>query len=937
MSKIPDKYRLLIENLPDAFAYHRAIYDQRGEPEDYIFLNVNAAFEAMTGLKRNEVIDKKVSEVLPGIKESSFDWIGTYGRLALEGGTIRFENYSDPLQRYYEVTAYSNEKLYFAAVFRDITEQRKTENLLREKNEQLRGIVESQYDLIIRLDLDGCFQYVNDALCKTVGRDRENLLGSSFIPLVHPDDLELTKKVIDGLLSKNNQDYLEHRALTVKDYRWIAWVGSAIRDEDGKVIEIQGVGRDITAQKDAEAELKAIQLNLEHLVEERTAELEEANLNLKQEVEERKKTAASLHHSNKQLELLFETSNTIAQDKKTAPLTQAIVDTVAKLTALKTAALYTLTADLLHLEATYPPLPPDFPEPLRLAPLADHPHIGKAIAHKQPVVLADSRRADLTAAEKEVCDMRQLRSLLYLPLISQGKAIGVLIIGTVETLHEFTEEEIAVSQTLAGMAALALTDARLNEAQQKYIAEIEEKNRALEQAEKRVLQNEQRVTDILRHAENVAFVTTDVSLPEPQILDFSYGAEQIFGYKKEEVMGKRVSILHTPEDVKQFPNVIEEMRNNQTGFSGESVLVRKGGEHFTALFKTHPLFDEQGNMWGTFGVSIDISDRKQAEEELYRFKAISDNAVFGQATSDVNGNLIYINKFFANIHGYETEELIGQPSSIFHTEKQLEKVYQLFSQLLKNGKFEPQEVWHVHRNGTEFPMLMSGITLNDEQGNYQSFATSAVDITRLKETEEELAHNLEVYRKGLEGMILAMSTLMNKRDGYTAAHQARVTDLALAIAGEMGLEEARIEGLKLAAEVHDIGKIGIPAEILTKPGALSELEYKIMQTHPGSGYDILKNIDFPWPLAEIVAQHHEKIDGSGYPEGLSGDEILLEAKIICVADAVEAMASHRPYRPALGIAAALEEIERQRGILFDEKVVDVCLRLFRDKGFQLEQ
>jgi putative nucleotidyltransferase with HDIG domain len=172
---------------------------------------------------------------------------------------------------------------------------------------------------------------------------------------------------------------------------------------------------------------------------------------------------------------------------------------------------------------------------------------------------------------------------------------------------------------------------------------------------------------------------------------------------------------------------------------------------------------------------------------------------------------------------------------------------------------------------------------------------------------------------------------------YTANHQLRVANLSVVIAGELGLEETRIEGLRLAAEAHDIGKIGIPAEILTKPGELSNLEYMIIQTHPRSGYEILQNIDFPWPLVEIIAQHHEKIDGSGYPEGLKGDQILLEAKIICVADVVEAMASHRPYRAARGIDAALEEIEQQRGILYDEGVVDACLRLFREKGFNLEQ
>jgi PAS domain S-box-containing protein/putative nucleotidyltransferase with HDIG domain len=374
----------------------------------------------------------------------------------------------------------------------DVTEQVKGENELREKTEQLRGIIESQQDLIVRIDLDGCYCYVNDAFCKISDRSRENLLGSSYVSLVHPDDLEITKHVIEGLFSKSQHDYLELRAMTIEGWRWFAWVGSAIRDINGKEIEIQGVGRDITTQKDAEAELIKIQAKLEELVKERTGELERANLNLQREIVERKKA------------------------------------------------------------------------------------------------------------------------------------------------------------------------------------------------------------------------------------------------------------------------------------------------------------------------------------------------------------------------------------------------------------------------------------------------------------ETEIAHTLDIYRKALEGIILSMGTVMSKRDNYTAEHQLRVANLAVAIAEELGLEESRIEGLKLAAEVHDIGKISIPAEILTKPGELTDLEYMIIQTHPRSGYEILCSIDFPWPLAEIIVQHHEKIDGSGYPESLRGDEILLEAKIICLADVVEAMASHRPYRASLGINAALEEIEQQRGILYDEGVVDACLRLFRDKEFKLE-
>lgn len=809
----PDKYRLLIDNLPGAFAYHQAVYDHDGKPVDYIFLEVNRAFEKMTGLKRKEIIGRKANEIIPGLKEESFNWIDTFGRLALEGGTTHFEKFLEPLQRYYAVTAYSDEKQHFVTVFRDITEQWETETLLREKNEQLRGILESQQSLIVRINLDGKFVYVNDAYCKKFDRDKQNLLGKSFKPLIHPDDLKSTEAAMELLYSEPHRAYMEQRAMTVEGWRWIAWEDNAILDHEGKVIEIQGVGRDITAWKEAEAELKTVQSNLEKIVIERTRILEDTNLNLEREMVQREIAEESVRYNNSQLKLLIEIGKKMATEKEVAPLAQSIVDSISKLTRLKSVALYLLDGDHLRLEATCPPLPPDFPEALRLAPLKDHPHIGKSIAEMKPLVLADSHTAVLTAAEKEVCDMRQLRSILYVPLIYQGKSIGVIIPCSVNELHAFSEEEIGISETLAGMAALAIAEARLEEAQKSYITEIEEKNVALEQAQKKVLEGKKRIADILRHTENVAFVTTDVNLPEPLILDFSYGAEQIFGYKKEEVLGKKVSILHTPEDIRQFPTVIEAMRNNQSGFSGESVLVRKGGSHFPAIFNSHPLFDEAGEMWGTFGVSVDITGRKMAEDKL--------------------------------------------------------------------------------------------------------------------------AETLEIYRKGLEGIIISMGTLMSKRDNYTASHQLRVARLAVAIARELGLEETRIEGLKLAAEVHDIGKIGIPAEILTKPGELTELELMIIQTHPRSGFEILQNIEFPWPLAEMVGQHHEKIDGSGYPEGLKGDQILFEAKIICLADVVEAMASHRPYRPMRGIDKALEEIEKQRGILFDEGVVDTCLKLFREKGFQL--
>jgi len=179
-----------------------------------------------------------------------------------------------------------------------------------------------------------------------------------------------------------------------------------------------------------------------------------------------------------------------------------------------------------------------------------------------------------------------------------------------------------------------------------------------------------------------------------------------------------------------------------------------------------------------------------------------------------------------------------------------------------------------------------------------------------------------------------MAVIVESRDPYTAGHQRRVTDLACAIAIEMGLSQTQIDGIRMAASTHDIGKIYVPAEILSKSGKLAEIESSIIKTHPQVGYNVLKEIEFPYPVAQIVLQHHERMDGSGYPAGLTGDYILLEARILGVADVVEAMASHRPYRPAMGIDKALEEISRYKGMLYDPEAVDACLRLFADQRFK---
>ncbi|MBN1899907.1 HD domain-containing protein, partial [Candidatus Sumerlaeota bacterium] len=223
---------------------------------------------------------------------------------------------------------------------------------------------------------------------------------------------------------------------------------------------------------------------------------------------------------------------------------------------------------------------------------------------------------------------------------------------------------------------------------------------------------------------------------------------------------------------------------------------------------------------------------------------------------------------------------------------------------------------------------------NEETGEVIGSLGILQDVTDRKRIEKTLKLSFDKLHRVTEGAIDAISKIIEIRDPYTSGHQQRVAQLACSIAREMGLGEEKLDAIHMSAVIHDIGKIYVPSEILSSPRRLTEVEYYILKTHPEVGYDILKSIEFPWPVAQIVLQHHERINGSGYPAGLAGGDILLEARIISVADVIEAMAYHRPYRPSLTIESALNEIEENMGVLYDREVAETCLILFREKGFK---
>jgi PAS domain S-box-containing protein/putative nucleotidyltransferase with HDIG domain len=327
-----------------------------------------------------------------------------------------------------------------------------------------------------------------------------------------------------------------------------------------------------------------------------------------------------------------------------------------------------------------------------------------------------------------------------------------------------------------------------------------------------------------------------------------------------------------------------------------------------------------------------------------RYRLITERAADAMWTVDMNMRPTYMSPSITRLLGYSVQEAMAKSMQEIFTPVSFKLATGLLKEELGIENREQKDLVRsrtldlelIHKDGSLVPVEVKYTFLRDTQGQPVEVLAIARDISERKQAQEEAKQNTERLLRAMEHAIQAMTIVVEMRDPHTAGHQQRATQLACAIAKEVGLSKEQIGGLRLAGLIHDIGKVRVPAEILMNPDGLSEPEFMMIKAHPRLGYEILRTIDFPWPVAQIVLQHHERMDGSGYPSGLSGEDIIIEARILAVADVVDAMASHRPYRPALGIAKALEEISQNKGVLYDSKAVDACLTLFRDKKFKFE-
>ncbi len=473
--------------------------------------------------------------------------------------------------------------------------------------------------------------------------------------------------------------------------------------------------------------------------------------------------------------------------------------------------------------------------------------------------------------------------------------------------------------------------------------------------------------------------------PSGNIIFLNRFGLDFFGYTREEIVGKKIIGTITPpveSSGRDLADLMKSISEDPLKYRvNENENMRKDGSRPWVLWTNKAIVDESGRITEVLCIGNDITDKKEAEKLLKsvrdeletkvrertsdleealenlryevverkigelelresetKYRSIVEQAVEGIFQTTGEGECIMANAALAEMLGYATpEEFISTVTDVENGLYVNREDYGDFVRLLDaKGYVKEFDTRYRRKDGSTVWVSMNVRAVHDERGSFVYYEGTIEDISARKASEEQLKESFARLQRMMDGTIEALSMAIEVRDPYTAGHQVRVARLAEAIARQMNFTEDHIKAIRIAGTLHDIGKIYVPAEILARPGKITNHEYAVLRDHAEAGYDILKGIEFDHPIAEIVLQHHERMNGTGYPRGLKGDMINMEARILAVADVVESMASHRPYRPSLGQEKALEEIRANRGVLYDENVVDACLKLFDEPGFSFD-
>lgn len=409
----------------------------------------------------------------------------------------------------------------------------------------------------------------------------------------------------------------------------------------------------------------------------------------------------------------------------------------------------------------------------------------------------------------------------------------------------------------------------------------------------------------------------------------------LFGFTEEEAIGQRLDdlVVRTSEMKQESLDLIQRIFSGEHAFL-ETLRMKKDGTLIpvvlVGLIHTPPE-SEPFFFWKYQDITPRIDAQKKAEESERQYRMLFENVQEGILGVDAQARITVVNPRAVTLLGYAPQEIIGRTIFEFMDPATRDRARKRFSSEGSNSS-EVFELGLRHNEGHFMPVRVKGTPVFDREGNFAAGVALLEDLREIRNVENELRKQSSILRRVWNQTITALSYVSERRDPYTAGHQKRVRKLALEISKSMGLDPNIRAGLHVAALLHDIGKISIPSEILTKPGRLTQIEYDLIKAHSKTGHEILGAIEFPWPVAEIVYQHHEAYDGSGYPRGLSGENILLEARILATADAYEAMSSHRPYRAAMGKEFAIKEMQSLSGKRYAPDVVEHCLKVLAE-GF----
>jgi PAS domain S-box-containing protein len=835
---LEENYRQIFENAMDV------IYSIGA---DLNIISISPSMERILGYKPQDFIGRPVSDLENILGPESFRQAVDDIILILKGQTItarvlRFIA-RDGTSKYGEVSSapiiHEGKIIGSISIARDITERKQSEAALKESKERYNAIFERSLDIVYVHDFEGNFIDANSASLRLLGYNREDIPQMNLASLMDSGEISKALQLIDELKRTGTQEEFSEFRLKCKDGRHIDMeTKSSVIMRDDKQYAVLGIGRDITERKRAED-----------------------NLRLSEE-----KYRLLLDHAAEGIFVVQE-----GMLKFVNPATILISGRPEK--------------DLISRPFT------EFIHPEDREKVLEH----------------------------------------YKKRISGEEEVPTSYIFRIMTRDGFVKwVEIHV----------ALIFWEGNAATLNFMIDITERKRA----DEALRQSNAR----FRSYFELPLVGIAITSPEKGWIEANDRLLDILGYSWQELQNMTWAELTHHEDldadVEQFNRVLA---NEIDSYMIDKRFIRKDGEFIWTSLAVGCVRKPYGTVDYFVALFEDITERKRAEDEQKesekKYRLLADNVDDVIFVLDMNLNFTYVSPSVKILIGYEPEEFLKLRSSEAMTPTSWDLVVRNLSEIMElekagnreSSQYQILQLEMRRKDGSTVWTEVKASFIRDENQRLVSIIGVTRDITERREAEEQLQRTLKSLRNSFGATVQVMVAAIESKDPYTAGHQHRAAKLACAIAGEMGLPQDKIEGLQMAGAIHDIGKLSIPAEILTKPTKLTDLEFSLIKEHPRIGYEMLKDVESPWPLAQIVYQHHERINGSGYPRKLKGDEILMEARIMAVADVVEAMGSHRPYRPTLGIEIALEEITKNKSILYDNAVVDACLKLFREKGYQL--